>query len=456
MNLLVTSFHSTHTKGKGFNSVSRLPHSRFTRSKRIIYVTDYGARGDGFHNDAKAFQKAWKIACVRSGRIDVVFPRRKTFLLHPVDITGPCRSKISLIVSGTIVAPKDPAVWHGLDPRKWLFFHGVDYLSVDGGGKINGMGQEWWARSCKINSRYPCGPAPTAITFHKCKNLQVRNLKVLNSQKMHIAFTHCRRVVASNLQVLAPAFSPNTDGIHVSATKDIQIINNLIRTGDDCISIVKDSSHVRIRNIFCGPGHGISIGSLGNSKTWEKVHDVYVKGAYLHNTNNGVRIKTWQGGRGLVSKIKFQKILMANVSNPIIIDQYYCDSRQPCKNQTSAVKVKDVSFINIQGTSATEKAIKFSCSDAYPCERLYLEDIYLVPCFGGRTKSYCWRAHGSSQGYVNPRACFSNTNHLNTQKVWLDSFFTTNHFNTQKVWLDTYPNFVSYSIGEQKKCIEMP
>ncbi|KAK7310794.1 hypothetical protein RJT34_08529 [Clitoria ternatea] len=82
---------------------------------------------------------------------------------------------------------------------------------------------------------------------------------------------------------------------------------------------------------------------------------------------------------------------------------------------TSAVKVKDVSSINIQGTSATEKAIKFASSDAYPCERLYLEDIYLEPCFGGRTKSYCWRAHGSSQGFVNSRACFSSTNHFNTQ-----------------------------------------
>ncbi|KAJ1393545.1 Regulator of chromosome condensation, RCC1 [Sesbania bispinosa] len=86
-----------------------------------------------------------------------------------------------------------------------------------------------------------------------------------------MAFTSCKRVVVSNLQVLAPAFSPNTDGIHIRATKGIEVKDSLIRTvsGDDCISIVRNSSWIRIRDISCGPGHGISIGSLGKSKAWD-------------------------------------------------------------------------------------------------------------------------------------------------------------------------------------------
>jgi galacturan 1,4-alpha-galacturonidase len=32
---------------------------------------------------------------------------------------------------------------------KWLYVYGVDGLSVSGGGTIDGMGQEWWASSCK-------------------------------------------------------------------------------------------------------------------------------------------------------------------------------------------------------------------------------------------------------------------------------------------------------------------
>jgi len=39
------------------------------------------------------------------------------------------------------------------------------------------------------------------------------------------------RVLASHLKVLAPAFSPNTDGIHISATKGVQVRDTVIRTG---------------------------------------------------------------------------------------------------------------------------------------------------------------------------------------------------------------------------------
>ncbi|CAJ2661351.1 probable polygalacturonase At1g80170 isoform X1 [Trifolium pratense] len=423
VNILITPFLTYHVQG--FDSIIRLPYSGSTRTrpktKQVLSITDFGAKGDGFHNDTQAFLEAWKVACSFSGFTKVIFPYGKTFLVHPIDIAGPCRSKVTLRISGTIVAPRDPEVWHDLNKRKWLYFHGVNHLSVDGGGKIDGMGQDWWSRSCKHNYTNPCKPAPTAVTFHRCKNLKVRNLMLINSQKMHMAFTSCRRVVASHLRVLAPASSPNTDGIHISATTGVVISRSVIRTGDDCISIVRNSSRIWIRNISCGPGHGISIGSLGKSNAWEKIHNVKVDGAYLYNTDNGVRIKTWQGGSGFASNITFKNILMENVSNPIIIDQYYCDSRDPCKNQTLAVQVGNISFINIEGTSATEETIKFACSDTSPCEGLYLENIFLPSYFGGDTRSYCWQAHGSAKGYVYPPACFSNSSDFIRQNVLLES-----------------------------------
>lgn len=40
-----------------------------------------------------------------------------------------------------------------------------------------------------------------------------------------------------------------------------------------------------------------------------------------------------QGGSGTASNIKFQNIDMHDVTNPIIIDQNYCDQDKPCKEQ---------------------------------------------------------------------------------------------------------------------------
>ncbi|KAM7512336.1 hypothetical protein LguiB_011211 [Lonicera macranthoides] len=199
---------------------------------------------------------------------------------------------------------------------------------VEGSGTIDGNGRIWWQNSCKINKT-------RAVIFIYCTNLRVENLRIKDAQQMHLRFEKCTNVKASNLSVIAPETSPNTDGIHVTRTKNVKIMTSVIGTGDDCVSIVNGSRNVEIKDITCGPGHGISIGSLGKHKADHHVADIIVDGAKLLGTTNGVRIKSWQGGSGYAKNIKFQNITMQNVFNPLIIDQIYCDSKFPCPEQVS-------------------------------------------------------------------------------------------------------------------------
>ncbi|KAL8465689.1 hypothetical protein ACS0TY_034966 [Phlomoides rotata] len=409
--LCICLLFSTATANGHFNPLIQLPTDGIyrnisTRSTAIVLnIFDFGAKGDGFTDDTKSLQDIWKVACSSSSRAKIVIPKGNSYLIRPTDFAGPCRSRVTLRISGMIIAPGDPAMWDGLNIHRWLYFHSVKRLKVEGGGIIHGMGTEWWARSCKRNDSNPCTHAPTALTFHKCNDLKVRNISLVYSQQMHMAFTNCTRVAASGITVVAPADSPNTDGIHISASTHVELKDMVIGTGDDCISIVSNSSGIRIKNIYCGPGHGISIGSLGKYNSSAYVQNVSVKGAVFLNTENGVRIKTWQGGSGFAKKITFENMWMKNVSNPIIIDQYYCDSPLSCPNQTSAVIIDNISFRDIRGTSTTEEAIRLSCSDSYPCKRLYLENIELTTTFG-TAKSFCWEAYGRSVDPVNPRlAC---------------------------------------------------
>ncbi|KAI3455343.1 hypothetical protein Pfo_012006 [Paulownia fortunei] len=414
LHILYSSIYllSNVTNANGFNPLIQLPtnglyRNTSSRSRTVVLnIHDFGAKGDGFTDDTMSLQDVWKVACSLSSRAKIVIPAGNLYLIRPTNFAGPCQSKVTLRVSGIIVAPQDPEVWDGLDVHKWLYFHGVKHLKIEGGGMIDGMGKKWWARSCKTNDSNPCTHAPTAVTFHKCKKLNIRNITLVNSQQMHMAFTHCMLVAASGVTVIAPADSPNTDGIHISASTHVELKDIIISTGDDCISIVSNSSGIRIKNIVCGPGHGISIGSLGKHNSSASVQDVIVNGAFFFNTENGVRIKTWQGGSGFARKITFENIWMKNVSNPIIIDQYYCDSSVTCLNQTSAVSIDSISFRGIKGTSATDEAIIFTCSDSYPCKRLYLENIQLVTSTG-TAKSFCWEAYGTSSGLVYPPSCLS-------------------------------------------------
>ncbi|GKV32590.1 hypothetical protein SLEP1_g41184 [Rubroshorea leprosula] len=218
---------------------------------------------------------------------------------------------------------------------------------------------------------------------------------------MHLTFDGCVNVEASNLVVTAPEESPNTDGIHVTNTQNIRITRSTIGTGDDCISIVSGSQRVMAQDITCGPGHGISIGSLGKDGSEDYVSDVVVDGAKISGTTNGVRIKTWQGGSGFARDVKFLNVEMNNVTNPIIIDQDYCDQDKACKEQNSAVQVQNVLYQNIRGSSASDVAIKFDCSKSHPCLGVVLQDVKLGGDGGGVT-AQCDNVNMDQLGDVSP------------------------------------------------------
>ncbi|CAD6333017.1 unnamed protein product [Miscanthus lutarioriparius] len=375
----------------------------------LLTLDDFGAVGDGIANDTQALLDAWTAACTSSEEAVLAVPVGKAYRIWPVQLSGPCKKKLKLLISGAIVAPSSPDEWDGRDPMKWLYIYGVDGLSVSGGGTIDGMGQQWWASTCKRKKTQPCysGPRPKAVHFEECRGVSVQGVTLQNAQQFQLTFTRCSFVKASFLRVIAPADSPNTDGIHLNDTSHVHITDNLISTGDDCVSMVGNCSDVHVKDISCGPGHGISIGSLGKNRTTDVVENVRVDTCLLTNTTNGVRIKSWQGGMGFARDLRFENIVMKNVSNPIIVDQYYCDQPTPCANQTQAVEVRKVEFANIRGTSATAQAISIACSDTVPCRELKLANVNLTVEGGGRATALCYRASGKSVGTVVPPSCLA-------------------------------------------------
>ncbi|CAL1353263.1 unnamed protein product [Linum trigynum] len=368
----VLSFKTTEKVGATSSSSSS------SSSAHRVQVEDFREYAGG-NDDTKMFEKAWEAACSTKGSaVQLVVPAKNSYTVGPITFSGPCKSSsLTVEIAGTIQASGDRSDYKE-DTSHWLLFEGVQNLVVQGGGTIDGNGNVWWQNSCKVNKALPCTKAPTAVTFSKCNNLGVRNLRIQNAQQMHLTFQACTNVQAANLAVKSPEKSPNTDGIHVTGTKNIRISGAVIGTGDDCISIVSGSQNVEATGITCGPGHGISIGSLGAHNSQAHVSGVTVDGARFSGSTNGLRIKTWQGGSGSASNFRFQNIVMDNVENPIIIDQNYCDQDKPCKEQKSAVQIKNVVYKNVKGTSASEVAIKLDCSKSFPCQGVVLQDVHLV------------------------------------------------------------------------------
>lgn len=140
------------------------------------------------------------------------------------------------------------------------------------------------------------------------------------------------------MKLIAPDESPNTDGIHTGRSDGIVIEDVIIETGDDCISIGDGTKNLKVSKVSCGPGHGISIGSLGRVQE-QPVDNIRVWNCTIKGTNNGIRIKSWPSapGRTTVSNVHFDDIIMDNVSFPILIDQEYC-SHNLCNRKVLYLK----------------------------------------------------------------------------------------------------------------------
>ncbi|KAF9594337.1 hypothetical protein IFM89_030466 [Coptis chinensis] len=321
----------------------------------VFDVTSFGAVGDGSTDDTEAFTSAWKAACaVESGVLYA--PADYEFTITSTIFSGPCKPGFVFQLDGVLMPPSGPDCWPEGDSKKqWLVFYRVDGMTFTGSGTIEGNGEQWWELPCKPHrgpngSTLP-GPcdSPALIRFFMSVNVEVIGLRIQNSPQFHLKFDGCEGVLIEDLSIDSPALSPNTDGIHVQDTKYVGIYNSMIANGDDCISIGPGCSDVDINNVTCLHGHGISIGSLGVHNSQACVSNISVSNTYIKDSDNGVRIKTWQGGMGSVAGIRFENIEMDNVKNCIIIDQYYCFTKG-CRNETSAVYVSDVSYKNIKGT----------------------------------------------------------------------------------------------------------
>ncbi|KAJ4748778.1 Pectin lyase-like superfamily protein [Rhynchospora pubera] len=211
-------------------------------------------------------------------------------------------------VEGSIVAP-EVGKWNNHGAGKWLSFERIDGLVFTGSGSMDGSGS---------------------------------GLRL----------------------VISDEYSPNTDGIHLSESQNVRIQNSIIGTGDDCISISDGTSNVVIDGITCGPGHGISIGSLGEDQSTATVEKISVSNSYFLNTTNGARIKTWQ---------------------------------------ENAVHISDVKYNNFWGTSSKDYAVTLNCSKTVACTDIHLTNINITTVASSveNTEAACINAYGEADGYLN-------------------------------------------------------
>ena len=348
-----------------------------TYSRNVFNVRDYGAMGDGTTLDTAAIQKAID-ACSAAGGGVVDFPPG-IYLSQPIVIHG--RTTVKLNTGATLQATtnytdfmKTPGVWftgHSNDDFiPFILGTNLTDVTITGGGTIDGGGAVWWGEAETARERVPGYPLPrpNLMRLVNCKTLRVENIRLQNSPKANLELIECDGVVCSNVTIVNPARSANTDGINPIDSKDVLITKCSFDTGDDDIAI-KAQHKVKGRTFACDNitvtdctfqyGHGMSIGS----ETSGGVRNVLVKDCTFENTENGLRVKSARGKGGLVEGVLFEDITMTNVDPAITFTCYYTfnsaqdpvqkavpddDSRQPVTAKTPVFR--DIRVRNVTAT----------------------------------------------------------------------------------------------------------
>ncbi|KAF4365305.1 hypothetical protein F8388_017871 [Cannabis sativa] len=339
--------------------------------QNIYNVLDFGATGNGTNDDSQAVLMAWKKACGSTSGTSVmkfqagikyhlkpIEVRLKDWVLSKVGLTQEWMSWAFAKMDGYVVAPSNISEWEGYERGSWLHFLNVNGLIVTGNGIFDGYGDIWW----NIAKHGGGVQAPAGLGFHHCNNLKLNGFASKNSPNKHITIQGCIGVTISNVHILAPKTSPNTDGIMISYSSQLNIHDCFIATG--------------------------SVGSLGVGTTPSTVEHVHVKNCTFKGTLNGARIKTWNSGVGYARNITFEHITLLNSENPIIIDQDYAYL------EGSSIKISDITYRGFVGTSLSEEAITLDCAKL-GCSGIVMESVNLISALPGKNvTSFCKNADG--------------------------------------------------------------
>ncbi|XP_042466256.1 exopolygalacturonase-like [Zingiber officinale] len=395
----------TYAREMENNKGHRLYKWCVAQSNGVYNVKDHGATGNGQTDDTKAFQAAWNASCAANGWSTMLVPEG-SYLVGPLAFKGPCKGVKRLELRGQLLASTNLNAY----TNNWIDFQYIDGLIIYGGGIFNGQGALAWPHN-ECPKKWSCKLLPMSLVFSFVSNAVVKNISSIDSKLFHMHIFSSKNLEFQSLKISAPGNSPNTDGIHIADSTNITIANAIIGTGDDCISIGPGNTNLTILNVLCGPGHGISVGSLGKNSNEKDVVGLTVRNCAFNGTTNGLRIKTWKSSPVPLTAAHFvyENIIMHNVYNPIIIDQEYCPYVSCVEKDPSRVQIHDIKFTNVKGTSSSREAIKFVCSRSVPCASVELNDIdlhYTGDATGNATAtSTCLNIQGRSNGNVKPSSC---------------------------------------------------
>jgi polygalacturonase len=360
---------------------------------RRTSIVDYGAIGDGYTMNTRAFADAIQ-ACVKAGGGTVVVPPG-TWLTGPIRI----ESNVNLhLERGALVQfskrIEDFPLIAGLDGKSKRYVitppihaYRANNIAITGEGIIDGAGEvwryvkrekqterewkdlvasagvvspdgkEWWPSKEAIEGEEylkrieQSGKEPTAADYAhvreflrpdlvqlvQCDGILLDGPTFRNSPRFHVRPAQSENIIVRNIKIFSPWYAQNGDGLDPTSCRNVVIYNILVDTGDDGIclkpgTIAKSQkSGPACENIVIADCvvYHAHGGFVIGSESFGGVNNVSVRNCLFIGTDVGVRFKSLRGKGGLVENVFIEGIQMREIANEAILFDMYYGGGAP-------------------------------------------------------------------------------------------------------------------------------
>ncbi|CAA0812936.1 Pectin lyase-like superfamily protein [Striga hermonthica] len=304
----------------------QIQYSGLSCRKKIAFLNDYGAKGDGKTSNTDAFKAAVadlsKYGSKGGGGAMLVVPPGK-WLTGSFNLT----SYFTLYIhhDAVLLASQDekdyplidplPSYGRGRDAAGQRFASLIfgtnltDVVITGGNGTIDGQGQTWWT---KFRHKKLKNTRPYLVEIMYSTKVVITNLTLIDAPTWNVHPVYSSNIIIESLTISAPYTSPNTDGINPDSCSNIRIRDSYIMSGDDCIAVKSGwdeygikfgmpTQHLSIKRLTCISPYSAVI-ALGSEMSGG-IRDVRAEQIYAFSSESGVRIKTAPGRGAYVKDI---------------------------------------------------------------------------------------------------------------------------------------------------------
>ncbi|KVI03522.1 Glycoside hydrolase, family 28 [Cynara cardunculus var. scolymus] len=343
------------------SSSIRLPRSQSRSPPVTIFVTEYGATGDGVHYDTGPIQSAID-ACSLAGGGRVVFPpgnylTATVFLKSRVVLEV---QKNATVLGGTRLEdyPAEQSRWYVVVAED------AEDVGITGGGEINGQGLEFVVKfderknvMVSWNQTGACTGdecRPRLVGFIRSKNVRVWDIHLTEPAYwwMFLHLVQCDNTYIHDMSIYGDFNTPNNDGIDIDDSNNTVITRCSINTGDDAIcpktydgplyNLTATDSWIRTKS------SAIKFGSA----SWFEFKDLLFNNITIVDSHRGLGLQIRDGGN--VRDVTF--------SNINITTRYYDPSwwgraepiyvtTCPRDDTSKTGTISNLLFVNITATS---------------------------------------------------------------------------------------------------------